>query len=179
MFLRPKRSRKLSGRNTTESSGKAIKSGARFSSCRKYRYVLWRIWDDHKPTVLFVGLNPSKADESDDDPTVRRCMAFARSWGYGGIYMANLFALVSPTPSDLKIAVKPIGPYNNRWLKSLSKKSKLVVAHWGNWGRLADRSRQVRILLPNMHCLAVNKTGEPTHVLYLRKELEPFPFVAP
>ena len=69
-----------------------MKSHATFSSCKKYRYSLFRIWDEDKPLVLFIGLNPSTADEKEDDPTIRRCINFAKQWGYGGLIMGNLFA---------------------------------------------------------------------------------------
>ncbi|HHC7270859.1 TPA: DUF1643 domain-containing protein [Vibrio parahaemolyticus] len=67
-----------------------MKKTAKLSDCRTYRYELWRIWDEQKPYAMFVGLNPSTADETEDDPTIRRCIYFAKSWGYGGLCMANL-----------------------------------------------------------------------------------------
>lgn len=65
------------------------------SEDRKYRYILSRTWDETKPTVLFIGLNPSTADEKTDDPTIRKCINYAKCWGYGKILMANLFAFRS------------------------------------------------------------------------------------
>jgi hypothetical protein len=75
------------------------------SECRTYRYALWRIWDQTVPYAMFIGLNPSTADESNDDPTLTRCMGFAKSWGYGGVCMANLFALRSTDPTALKTVI--------------------------------------------------------------------------
>ena len=69
--------------------------GAYFSPCRKYRYALWRIWNQNKPYAMFIGLNPSIADEVYDDPTIKRCINYSKSWGYGGVYMTNLFSYVS------------------------------------------------------------------------------------
>ena len=68
--------------------------GAELSICRCYRYSLWRLWDTSIPSVLFIGLNPSTADEHEDDPTLSKCMQYAANWGYGGVYIANLFAFV-------------------------------------------------------------------------------------
>jgi len=83
-----------------------MKSHATFSPCRKYRYSLFRIWDEDKSLVLFIGLNPSTADEKEDDPTIRRCINFAKQWGwgYGGLIMGNLFSFRATQPSDLKQA---------------------------------------------------------------------------
>ena len=69
-----------------------MKRSAKISSCGLYRYDLWRVWDSQKENVCFIGLNPSTADENKDDPTIRRCMAFAMAWGYGSLCMLNLFA---------------------------------------------------------------------------------------
>ena len=78
------------------------KSGAVFSDCRKYRYTLWRIWDGNKPLVMIIGLNPSTADETSNDPTITRCKNFARSWGYGGVLVANLFGCRATSPNELR-----------------------------------------------------------------------------
>ena len=93
-----------------------MKSGAELSEDqdRKYRYALWRIWDENKPYVLFIGLNPSTADETKDDPTVRRCIGFTQSWKkYGGVYLANLFAYRATNPRELEVVADPIGPGND------------------------------------------------------------------
>ena len=79
------------------------------SEDRKYRYVLLRTWDEAKPAVLFIGLNPSTADEEDDDPTILKCINYAKTWGYGKILMVNLFALRSTDPSILIHAADPVG----------------------------------------------------------------------
>lgn len=78
--------------------------GAQFSQCRKYRYALWRTWDDDSH-ITFIGLNPSTADETEDDPTIRRCIAYAKKWEFGGINMLNLFAFRATSPGDMKRAV--------------------------------------------------------------------------
>lgn len=153
-----------------------LQKGAEFSTCRNYRYALWRVWDTAKPYTLFVCLNPSTADEVADDPTLVRCMNFAQSWGYGGVCMANLFAYRATKPANLLAAKDPIGSKNDEWLLNLANDADLVVAAWGNLGMHLGRAREVMNMLPNLHCLKINKSGEPAHPLYLRADLRPFPF---
>ena len=152
-----------------------MKNTAAFSPCRRYRYALWRSWDDGLPRVMFVGLNPSTADESTDDPTLRRCMRFARDWGYGGVCTANLFALRATDPKLMLSVDEPIGPDNDTWLQRLASEAALVIAAWGNHGAHLGRSRAVRVLLPRLHCLAVNRSGEPAHPLYQPASRRPRP----
>jgi hypothetical protein len=128
---------------------------------------------------MFVGLNPSTADETSDDPTLTRCINYAKSWGYGGVCMANLFAFRATEPSDMKASDDPIGTENNKWLKKLAKDAALVVAAWGNDGSYLERSKQVKELLPNLYCLKLNKSGEPAHPLYQAAKLKPVPIVKP
>ena len=98
---------------------KIIKKSAILSDCRIYRYSLTRTWDVNKKYVLFIGLNPSTADENYDDPTIRRCVDYAHRWGYGGLVMTNLFAFRATLPIDLKNAKFPIGKENNLWIGKL------------------------------------------------------------
>ena len=144
----------------------SMKLSAELSACRTYRYSLWRTWDGSLPYALFIGLNPSTADETTDDNTSRRCIRFASDWGYGGLCMANLFAFRATKPKDMKAAADPIGPENDRWLKQLAGNAGIVIAAWGNSGAFLGRSLVVRQTIPNLHCLALNKSGEPVHPLY-------------
>lgn len=153
-----------------------MKNTAKLSKCRQYRYALWRTWDDSKPFVLFVGLNPSTADETTDDATLTRCINFAKTWGYGGACMANLFAFRATQPSDMKLANEPIGKDNDTWLRKLSNDAGIVVAAWGNDGAYLDRSTDAKKLLSNVHYLKMNKSGEPAHPLYLSAKLTPQKF---
>ncbi|MFT5930149.1 MAG: hypothetical protein ACI9GE_000334 [Oceanospirillaceae bacterium] len=154
---------------------KKLKMDAKLSSCRRYRYALWRTWDDSKPYVMIVGLNPSTADETQDDPTLIRCINFAKAWGYGGVCMANLFAFRATAPNDMKVSSDPVGLENDRWLAKLSKDAGIVVAAWGNDGGHLGRSSKVKAMLPNLHCMKINKSGEPSHPLYLKSDLVPLP----
>lgn len=150
-----------------------MKTSAEFSPCRTYRYVLWRVWDDSKSIAMFIGLNPSTADEVENDPTVTRCVNFAKDWGYGGLCMTNLFAYRETNRHIMKIQREPIGPENDKWLIKLAKEAEIVVAAWGNDGKHLGRSDIVRELIPTIHHLALNKTGEPSHPLYLKGSLTP------
>ncbi len=147
-----------------------MQTGAAFSPCRQYRYALWRLWDNTQPSVLFIALNPSTASETHNDPTIRRCIGFARAWGYGGVYVANLFAYRATQPKLLKEAPDPIGPDNDPWLRDLAAQSNLIVAAWGNHGSFQSRSIEVLPWLPAMQCLGITKQGQPKHPLYLRRE---------
>lgn len=146
-------------------------AGAEFSPCRQYRYSLWRVWAGDLTTarmVAFIGLNPSTADERQDDPTVRRCKAFAQSWGYDGFWMLNLFAFRATDPQVMKACSRPVGDENDATLKRIHTESSLTVACWGLHGSHAGRSEEVlKLLDPPIHCFGMTKGGEPLHPLYL------------
>lgn len=144
-----------------------MERGAIFSPDRIYRYKLWRIWDSSKPLAMFIGLNPSTADETCDDPTVAKCQRYAREWGFGGLVMTNVFAFRSTDKSVLKEVIDPIGPENDYYLTESAKSTEIVIAAWGNDGVYLGRSHTVRSLLPKLNYLKLNKTGEPAHPLYL------------
>lgn len=122
---------------------------------------------------MFIGLNPSTADETTDDPTLRRCVNYAKSWGYGGVCMANLFAYRATKPEAMKAVADPVGIENDEWLQKLAQGANLVVAVWGNDGIYLGRSKQVKQLIPDLHCLKLNKSGEPTHPLYQPRSVVP------
>ncbi|HEX7157012.1 MAG TPA: DUF1643 domain-containing protein [Burkholderiaceae bacterium] len=156
----------------TPAQAHAIEGAARVSRCGRYRYALWRRWADG-PQVLFVMLNPSTADAKADDPTIRRCVDFARRWGFGSIAVGNLFAFRTPSPRALRRAVAPVGPRNDAWLARMARESVQIVAAWGNDGSWLDRDRAVRRLLPELHALAFTKSGQPRHPLYLPAAARP------
>ena len=146
---------------------------AEFSLCQTYRYALRRVWQPELPQVLFIGLNPSTADEQNDDNTVRRCLGYARSWGYGGLVVANLFAYCAIHPAVLCTAKHPVGPHNDQWLSELAAEASLIVAAWGNHGLFRQRWKTVAAFLDESYCLGVTKRGQPLHPLYARKSLIP------
>ena len=149
-----------------------MNSTATLSPCRTYRYSLTREWGSGL-AVLFVGLNPSTADETLDDPTIRRCISFARDWGYARLHMANLFAFRATAPRDMKNASDPVGPENDRHLLALANDSALTVAAWGVHGTFGGRHNAVRGMLPRLHYLRLTKDGHPGHPLYLPRTLKP------
>jgi len=142
----------------------------------EYRYSLSRIWDKSKPCVLFIGLNPSTADDNEDDPTIKRCIDYANRWGYGGLKMANLFAYRSTLPSNLKKAKNPIGVDNDRHIKELSKEAAITVIAWSDNGSYLDRDKEVLKLIEEPMCLNINKSGQPSHPLYQKKDLQLKPY---
>lgn len=150
-----------------------IVSDAIFSDCRTYRYVLTREWAEERRLVAFIGLNPSTADETVDDPTVRRCIDFARNWGYSGLYMLNLFGYRATKPADLRTAPEPIGKRNDDHLVRYCLSSQIIVACWGAHGNLLFRSEHVVPMLLSkglvLHAFGETKKGEPKHPLYLSR----------
>lgn len=151
---------------------------AHISPCQRYRYLLSREWDSSLPTVGFVGLNPSTADATLDDPTIRRCIGFAQSWGYGALHMVNLFAFRATKPEVMLHVPDPVGPDNDRWLLEVTHSCALVVAAWGNKGGHGGRDAQVRRLLPALSVIQLTRAGKPQHPLYLPGHLRPKPWVA-
>jgi hypothetical protein len=125
--------------------------------------------------MMFIGLNPSTADETLDDPTIRRCVGFAKQYGYGGIFMLNLFAFRSPYPRAVKTEAKPIGPDNDNLLRAYDAVAATVVACWGYQPWAVGRAMSVRRMLGDLWCFGRTRTGQPRHPLYLPAgaELEP------
>lgn len=142
----------------------------------EYRYLLWRIWDDAAPQVVFTMCNPSTADEAIDDPTIRRCIGFARHWGFGSLSVVNLFAYRSSSPQDLLKVADPIGPENTKYLLQAVAQAACCVVAWGSVGRYLGRDRAVVSLLSDggyhLDCLGRNQDGSPKHPLYIRKGTE-------
>lgn len=150
-------------------------SGAIFSEDRKYRYVLWRIWNDMRPKVMFIGLNPSTANENSDDPTIRRIKSISNSLGYGGFYMLNLFAWVTAYPDELKKVADPLGD-NDMALKLAADKCQSIIFCWGNFKEAQERALQVEMMFPKSLCLLKNKDGSPRHPLYVPGNVKPIPY---
>lgn len=161
-------------------------NGAAFSPCRTWRYALWRFWDDRKPRVAFIGLNPSTADESKDDPTIRRCITFSKKWGFGGMYMLNLYAFRATKPIDMVQSADPVGPENQELLGAYAAGSELVIAAWGSI-EVRYRPRlewQTRIkatlasIAKPVYCLGRTQDGSPRHPLYVRGDTQREVFTA-
>jgi len=151
---------------------------ATFSPCRKYRYTLRRSWIGGAGACAFIGLNPSTADETKDDPTIRRCITYAKDWGYESLLMLNLFAFRATKPGDMMAAHDPIGPDNDAAIAEAVIKCAVVVAAWGANGRFWNRDFAVRRIVPKLHYLRLTSTGCPGHPLYLPKTLKPIEWCA-
>jgi hypothetical protein len=156
--------------------GGAIIAGA-------YRYLLWRTWDASAPRLLWVLLNPSTADGVADDPTLRRCISFTRGWRYGGLIVANLFALRTPQPRALRCAPDPVGAEDDGYLAAAASSAGAVIVGWGAAGGHQGRDRAVLALLADaallpLLCLGTLRDGQPRHPLYVAGSTRPMPFVA-
>lgn len=145
-----------------------IDSDAIFSDNRKYRYVLIREWDNNKPSLMVISLNPSTADEKKNDPTIRRCIGFAKKWGYGKLFVTNLFAFRATNPKDLFDSKNPVGKNNDYWLKRLSKKVDRIVLAYGNHGKFKDRHNEILKIIKTPYCIKKSKNDMPMHPLYLK-----------
>jgi hypothetical protein len=158
----------------------AMRRGATFDPSMRFRYALWRTWDARGRRVAFVMLNPSTADKSEDDPTIRRCMGLARDRGFGKMWAVNLFGYRTPTPGQLRRVPDPIGPDNDRHLRAVCGRADVVIAAWGVHGALMGRDRVVAGWLARRRrpvlCFGTTKAGHPRHPLYLPRDapLEPY-----
>lgn len=157
-----------------------MRASAVLSPCSAYRYALERDWTaaaapgEPSPTprtVLFVLLNPSTADAERDDPTLRRCLGFARDAGFTRLLLCNLFALRATDPAALTVAADPVGPDTDAWLARCAAQAGTVIAGWGAAGTLhPGRVAEVRAALAGhgpLRCLGVTRDGQPRHPLYL------------
>jgi hypothetical protein len=161
-------------------------TGAFFSPCERYRYGLWRSVNLAGAGVaVFVMLNPSTANSTTDDPTIRRCSGFARAWGYRMLRVVNLYALRATHPRELGFAdgqrrslFDAIGQDNDSWIRSAVRDANIVIAAWGNHGYAASRDREVLTLLADrdLRCIGRNKSGSPKHPLYVPKSAQPEAF---
>lgn len=158
-----------------------IERSCHFSPCRRYRYELRIIWDRSLKPQMFIGLNPSTADETNDDPTIRRCIDFSRRWGAGGLVMTNLFAYRATDPLVmLHFPGDPIGDENTvEHLNAIAWQCLYrPIAAWGNnalkW-RKGQRAHEMHASGP-LDCLRITKAGQPEHPLYLPASLRPIPW---
>ena len=172
-----------------------------FSPCRKWRFTLWRNWskepDIEEPDMFrglpkkkygtksdylqVIGLNPSTADETINDPTVGRCIDFAKRWGFGGLCMTNIFAFRATDPDVMKAQPWPIGDENDHWLNEVAKDAGMILCAWGSHGYFMDRGAKVTSALCQLYptktvALSTTKSGYPGHPLYIRGETEPFSY---
>jgi hypothetical protein len=150
------------------------------SDDRFYRYWLTRIWDVELPVLVFVMLNPSVADHEIDDPTIRRCISFAKREGYGGIIVVNMFAYRATAPTAMMLAPDPVGPENDMHLIQVFNKHKIAVAAWGAHGAHRGRDREVTSIAElcgvKLFCLGTTAEGQPRHPVRLAANEPLIPF---
>lgn len=153
---------------------------AYFSVCGRYRYWLTRVWDRALPRVCFVMLNPSIAGADNPDPTMRRCLGFAKDLGFGSLEIVNLFALVSTDPAALRLADDPVGPENDDCIRAAVKRAAMAICAWGTKSPIPWRAPYVFNILKVMSvqpvALRVTKGRHPSHPLYLPAGLQPTNF---
>jgi hypothetical protein len=140
-----------------------------------YRYLLGRKWDENLQQVTFLMLNPSTADHEQDDPTLRKCINFAKFWGYGSLEVVNLFAYRATNPRELRQVNEPVGRKNNYYLELAIKKTHLIILAWGTKGSFQKRDKEVLNLISDkqpLYCLGLTKYGYPRHPLYVRNDTE-------
>lgn len=153
-------------------------AGAIFSECDRYRYRLWRVWDPAKPKVCFVMLNPSTATHEVLDPTVTRCKKRAEALGYGGLEVANIFALRSTDPKALYEVPDPVGPENFSAIVDAVKDCAIAICAWGGHGSFLNIGPMIKERLQQFypgkaHYLKLNSDGSPAHPLYPPYSLQP------
>jgi hypothetical protein len=154
-----------------------MRKRASLGGAGRYRYSLQRAWDPAGPRALFVLLNPSRADAHLDDPTLRRCLGFARGAGAGALEVVNLFALRTPDPRALRTADDPVGPGNRRAQRRAVARADLVILGWGacavaeeaspGFLRCLARWRMANDPPVPVWCLGTTGSGAPRHPLYV------------
>lgn len=150
----------------------AVLGRAVFDSTQRYRFLLTRSTGTGSDRLAFVLLNPSTADAMRNDPTIRRCIGYARRWGFGRLEIVNIFAFRTTFPRELFIDDDPVGPGNDAWIRRVCRRADRVVAAWGGHGARLNRSTRIAELLADIEawCLGTTVAGEPRHPLYLRAD---------
>jgi hypothetical protein len=157
-------------------------SGAQFSRCRRWRYLLWRRWDATRPAANFLMLNPSTADEVKLDPSCTRARVYAERWGFGALIVTNLFGWRATDPDEMKAVREPVGRGNDAAILRAAREAAVVVCAWGNHGAHKERAARVLAHLRSndvrLSYLRLNSSGHPAHPLYLPGTLHPTPWGA-
>jgi hypothetical protein len=160
-----------------------MRNEARLSADRLHRYWLLREWDYGLPVIAFIGLNPSTADETADDPTIRKCIKYAKAWGFGSLLMLNIYSFRATDPKEMWKArergIDIIGIHGNTFENLAGYMQTFCVqrciAAWGK-GKQEIRGHMAKCLLERLECLNLNKDGSPAHPLYQRDDAQPKPW---
>lgn len=166
-----------------------VRKGAALSECGRYRWWLSRIWDDTRPSLVWILLNPSTADTARDDPTIRKCMGFAQRWGHGGIVVVNLFCWRLTDSKELlrvdpALVVGELADQNILWSATATLAgNRRVIAGWGTLGGHLGRDQHVLALLRAngiaVECLGITQGGFPRHPLYTSYGVQPKLYLKP
>lgn len=155
-------------------------STAVYSDCETYRYSLTRIWDPNGRKVMFVMLNPSKATEVQNDPTIERCERRARALGFGGFRATNIFAIRATDPRVMRAAEDPEGPDNTDAILTGADWADKVICAWGTHGAHRDQGARIEAALRAtgiaLFHLGLSKHGHPKHPLYISYSQQPLPW---
>lgn len=152
-------------------------SGAVLSDCGKHRFKLWRTWNPGAPRVLFIMLNPSTADHTKDDPTIRRCISLANQWGFGGLMVGNLFPCRSSNPDDIHQLWDPaFDGQNERALRRMASQCGTVVFAWGCHPSVGIRNAAIISMFPAAMVIQKTMYGHPRHPLYIKNGVVPAPY---
>lgn len=158
----------------------SIQRSAKFDATGQYRYWLKREWDANGAAIALIMLNPSRADQHQDDPTLRRCIGLAQQWQFGRLTVVNLFAFCTASPKALRAVARPIGEDNDVHILQACASADQIVLAWGNWGCLQQRDSAVLTLLEpwrdRLYCLGLNRTGQPRHPLYVPRQSRLIPW---
>ena len=153
---------------------------AKFDEEHKHRYYLSRIWDDSHSKILFIGLNPSKADDVEDDNTVRRLITFSQSWGFGGFYIVNLYSFIATEPEDM---IRWYYMRTNKMQRALFKQNMEYALRYARicsmtafcWGAgIPNEEASTRYIrtFRDAYCFGHTKDGHPKHPLFLAGNTE-------
>jgi len=160
-----------------------VESSALYSNCETYRYALTRVWDAARPRLLYIMLNPSKATEAHNDPTIERCERRARALGYGAFRACNLFGLRETNPAALKAHAAPVGPDNDVVLLDACLWASDILCAWGVHGEHMQRSADIEAMLratkEPLMTLGLTRQGHPRHPLYVSYATRPAPWEQP
>ncbi|MEM9769930.1 MAG: DUF1643 domain-containing protein, partial [Cyanobacteria bacterium P01_D01_bin.71] len=159
-----------------------IQRSAQFDATGQYRYWLKREWDADQAGIALIMLNPSRADQHQDDPTLRRCIRLAQHWQFGHLTVVNLFAYCTASPKILQTVAQPVGVGNDQHILQACHTASQIVLAWGNWGSLQQRDQAIlKLLRPfcdRLYCLGRNQTGQPRHPLYVPRHTSLQPWLS-
>lgn len=147
-------------------------TGAIFSDDWRHRYILWRLWSQSRPLMGQVGLNPSTANSTHNDPTIKRSMTRANNAGYGGLIMVNLYSLISTDPKLLLKNEHSVDKMTNLYISAMVNITDRQLCMWGSFKEAKHRAASVYDMLKNPYCLGLNSDGEPKHSLYVSYDVK-------